>query len=100
MDQKNSQTKEPEVIRIESGAFIRLIEEVVSYMKKSQGQPEANRWIPADEAKLMLGITSNTSLQRLRDEGRIRFSQPMHKVILYDRASIEAYLEQHAKNTF
>jgi hypothetical protein len=89
-----------DVISIDSEAFIQLVEEVVAYVSKSQGLPAANKWISAAEAKKMLGLTSNTSLQRLRDGGRIRFSQPMHKVILYDRASIESYLEQHAKNTF
>jgi hypothetical protein len=45
-----------------------------------------------------LGITGKTTLQRYRDEGRIRFSQADRKVILYDPESIDGYIEGHAKN--
>jgi hypothetical protein len=48
----------------------------------------------------MLGISSKTTLQRFRDEGSIRFTQPSRKIILYDRDSILVFLEQHAKDTF
>jgi len=48
----------------------------------------------------LLRITSRTTLQKLRDEGSIRFSQPTRKLILYDRDSILQYLENHAKDTF
>ncbi len=37
---------------------------------------------------------------KLRDEGKIRFSQPEKKIILYDLDSIHAYLNHHAKSTF
>ncbi|RYZ84994.1 MAG: DNA-binding protein, partial [Proteobacteria bacterium] len=48
----------------------------------------------------LLKIKSKTTLQKLRDEGKIRFSQPQKKLILYDRDSINTYLEQNAKKTF
>ncbi|MEM6767521.1 MAG: helix-turn-helix domain-containing protein [Bacteroidota bacterium] len=48
----------------------------------------------------ILTITSKTTLQKLRDEGKIRFSQPMKKLILYDRESILTYLEENAQETF
>lgn len=47
-----------------------------------------------------LRIKSKTTLQRLRDEGHIRFTQPDRKTILYDTDSINGYLEKHAKETF
>ena len=47
-----------------------------------------------------LNITSKTTLQKFRDEGKIRFSQPEKKIILYDTDSINDYLDKHAKNTF
>lgn len=40
-----------------------------------------------------MNIKSKTTLQKLRDEGKIRFTQPQKKIILYDRESIEQYLE-------
>jgi len=41
-----------------------------------------------------------TTLQKLRDEGKIRFSQPEKKIILYDSLSIDSYLEKHVRETF
>ena len=74
-----------EVICLEGEAFVQLLDETISYLKKVHRISDENKWINGDEAKAMLGISSSTSLQKLRDEGKIRFSQPMHKVILYDR---------------
>lgn len=39
-------------------------------------------------------------MQKLRNEGRIRFSQPEKKIILYDMTSIDEFLEKHAKEVF
>jgi hypothetical protein len=45
----------------------------------------------------LLSIKSKTTLQKLRDEGKIRFTQPQKRLILYDRSSIAAYLERNAR---
>ena len=88
-----------QVICLQDEAFYALINEVVERIKKQQ--PVVNdRWIGADETMRKLRITSKTTLQKLRDEGKIRFSQPEKKIILYDVNSIEEYLEKHAKDTF
>lgn len=92
--------KQLEVITIDSEAFVRLLEEAVNYIKRTHEPSTESKWIQAEKAKQLLGISSNTTLQILRDQGKIRYSQPMHKVVLYDRNSIEEYLEKHAKNTF
>lgn len=39
-------------------------------------------------------------MQKLRDEGQIRFSQLGKKMILYDRDSVLEYIEDNTKNTF
>ena len=84
-----------EVICLEEEAFFTLIEKVVERMHDKN--PEIRKkWIPDEEAMNLLNITSKTSLQKLRDEGDIRFSQPFKKVILYDRDSIEVFLERKA----
>ena len=41
-----------------------------------------------------LRISSKTTLQKLRDTGAIRFSQPAKKYIVYDTESINEYLEK------
>lgn len=88
-----------QVICLEEQAFYTLLEEVVSRLKLTQ-QSEQPKWLSQETAMQMLNIKSRTTLQKLRDEGKVRFSQPEKRIILYDRDSINAYLEQHAKETF
>jgi len=88
-----------EVICLEDEAFYALIDQVVERIKEAQKIKE-DKWISPEEAMKKLRITSKTTLQKLRDEGKIRFSQPEKKHILYDTVSINEYLEKHSKNTF
>jgi hypothetical protein len=88
------------VISITSEALTHLIDETIAYVKETHSSANGSNWIPPVEAKKMLCISSNSNLLRLRNEGLIRYTQPQHKVILYDRNSISNYLEKHAKNTF
>ena len=88
-----------EVICLQDDAFFSLIEKVVERVKDKKGIKE-DKWISPEEAMQKLRITSKTTLQKLRDEGKIRFSQPEKKLILYDTNSINEYLEKHVKETF
>lgn len=87
------------VICLEDDAFYALIDQVVSRIKE-QHQITTDKWISGEEAMKHLRITSKTTLQKLRDEGKIRFSQPEKKIILYDLESINQYLNKHARNTY
>ena len=88
-----------EVICLEDETFYALVERVVQRIKESNGAKE-DKWISPEEAMKKLRISSKTTLQKFRDEGKIRFSQPEKKLILYDVDSIYEYLEKHAKDTF
>lgn len=88
-----------QVICLEEAAFYALVEEVVQRIKEKQGI-QHDKWISGEEAMRKLRISSRSTLQTLRNEGRLRYSQPMPKVILYDSDSIDEYLEKHAKGTF
>jgi len=88
-----------EVICLEDKAFYALIEQVVENLKEKNSIGH-NKWISADDALKLLDVKSKTTLQRMRDEGRIRFSQPQKKIILYDRDSIIEYLEENAQDRF
>lgn len=88
-----------EVICLEDKAFYALLEQVVARLKEHTGN-KPDRWITDDEVMDILKIKSKTTLQKLRDEGKIRFSQPEKKIILYDRESVEFYIEKHSKSTF
>ncbi len=87
------------VICLEFEAFYALVEEVVGKLK-DQDTSQHDKWISDEEAMKLLRVTSRTTMQKLRDSGAIRYSQPTRKLILYDWDSILEYLEAHAKNTF
>ena len=88
-----------EVICLQDEAFYKLIETVVERIKEKR-EIIHDKWISPDEAMQKLRISSKTTLQKLRDTGAVRFSQPAKKIILYDNDSIENYLEKHSIKTF
>jgi len=88
-----------EIICLETEAFYSLIEEVVSRIREKDNLQQ-DKWVQTQEVMEMLGIKSKSTLQKLRDEGKIRFSQPQKRIILYDRDSVLLYLEAHSKETF
>jgi Helix-turn-helix domain len=88
-----------EVICLQDVAFYAIIEQVIERIKEKQGIKE-DKWITGEVAMKKLNISSKTTLQKMRDEGKIRFSQPEKKLILYDVESLYEYLEKHAKETF
>jgi hypothetical protein len=87
------------IICLKEDAFYELFEKVVTHLVE-KGNAETQKWISDSEAMDMLGVTSKTTLQRLRDNGEIEFSQPMKKVIKYNRDSILAYIEKHKRKRF
>ncbi len=87
-----------EVVCLETKAFYELVDDVVKRMMKQR--KEKSKWLSGEEAMGILKITSKTTLQKLRDEGHIKFSQPMKKLIVYDRQSILDYLEKHSHEPF
>lgn len=84
-----------EVVCLEEEAFYTLIEKVVERLKAYNPDSKV-KWISDEDAMKRLTIKSKTSLQKLKNEGEIRYSQPFTKVILYDVDSIDAYLERKA----
>ncbi|MDI9319057.1 MAG: helix-turn-helix domain-containing protein [Phycisphaerales bacterium] len=88
-----------EVICLEDKAFYQLFDKVMAHIKE-QHSIKQDKWVSGEEAMQQLRITSKTTLQKLRDEGKIRFSQPEKKIILYDTDSISEYLEKNSRNTF
>ena len=87
------------IICLEDEAFQALIDKVITQVKERTKTIE-DKWISGEEAMNKLRVTSRTTLQKLRDEGSIRFTQPEKKIILYDTDSINEYLNKHAENVF
>ena len=87
------------VICLHDDAFYALVDKVVERIQQQHSVKE-DKWVSGTEAMRKLRIQSKTTLQKLRDEGQIRFSQPEKKIILYDTDSINDYLSRNAKDTF
>ena len=88
------------VIALEEEAFYHLLNKLTAEIKQQLAAQQRDKWVDGEEAMQIMRIKSKTTLQRLRTEGKIRYSQPEPKTLLYDRDSIDAYLEKHAKDTF
>lgn len=88
-----------EVICFEDKAFYEMLDRLYQRYKAEKNVKE-EKWITGEVAMKRLGISSKTTLQKFRDEGRIRFVPITPKNFLYDNDSINAYLEDNACNTF
>ena len=88
-----------QVICLDEPAYFALIDKVMEYVRQTHNVKE-DKWISGEEAMKKLRITSKTTLQKLRDEGKIRFTQPEKKIILYDLDSINGYLSKHTHHPF
>lgn len=86
------------VVALEEEAFYQLYQKLVADIKQQPGAKPRDKWIDGEEAMHMLRISSKTTLQKLRDEGKIRYSQPEKKLILYDSDSIDATWKSMSKN--
>lgn len=87
------------VICLQDTAFYALVEEVYERLREKHNITQ-EKWINDEEAMRLLNIRAKSTMQNLRDEGKIRFSQPSRKIILYDRDSLMEYLEINSKSTF
>lgn len=88
------------VIVLDGDQLDEFVQKLVTEIKSQLKAPSHRKWIDGEEAMQLLSIKSKTTLQKFRDEGKIRFSQPEPRIILYDRDSIEVFIEKHAKDTF
>ena len=92
--------KQDNFIIIKESNLLDLAGKLITHFEKLQGKEHKEVWIDTVDAKRLLGLKSDTSIFNLRTQGKIEFSQPSRKVILYKRDSILAYLEKHSHKTF
>lgn len=88
-----------EVICLESEALYGLVEKVVERIKE-KNNIKHDKWVDTQTAMQILQVKSKTTLQTLRNSGKIRYTQPQKKIILYDRDSLNEYLDNHTRFTF
>ena len=88
-----------DVICLQDEAFYALIDKVFERIQQQHFIKE-DKWLSGAEAMQKLRIQSKTTLQKLRDEGSIRYTQSEKKIILYAPDSINDYLNRHSHKTF
>ena len=60
-----------EVICLETDAFYDLVDKVVDKMMAER--KELSEWLSVEESMSLLKITSKTTLQKLKNEGHVKF---------------------------
>ena len=83
---------EAKFICLQDEAFYSLLEELYIRLKGK----EEERWISGEDVMRRLNISSPATLQKLRDTV-LRTSRVSKKIILYDRLSVEEYLESKSR---
>ena len=73
----------PEIICLKSNVYYALLDEILEHISTKFSIPQ-KQWLLTNEAMLLLGISSKTTLQQLRDTGKIRYSQPQQGVFTLD----------------
>ncbi|MBE9602642.1 helix-turn-helix domain-containing protein [Pedobacter sp. MC2016-24] len=86
-------------ICFEDEAYYCMIEDIVTRLDKQKNIPKEEKWINQDDALELLDISKST-LQRLRDNGKISFSKTSSKKIMYDKKSLLDYLDKNTRKTF
>ena len=79
--------KSKEILHLQPGDLEELAQRVAELLQQKFSQL-GDEWINEQECMSLVGISSKTTLLRLRQEGRIRYSQPYKRVIMYDKNSI------------
>lgn len=87
-------------ICMESEAWYAMIKTAVAQIRAEDKAAKEDKWISDEKASSLLNHASKSTMQRLRDSGQIKFTQPTRKLILYDRDSIMAYLNKNTRDTF
>jgi len=86
------------IIQLTEDDLVELVQQVIRRIKETNN-PVQERWVTPKKAQELLNIKT-TALYHLRIQGKIAYSQPQKRVILYDRLSIEKYLLNNVKDVF
>lgn len=86
-----------DVIVFEQESFYKLIDELtIRIIKNVERNYNEEIWIDEKQAKTLLGISGRSTLQKLRDNLKIEFSQ-FGRIIRYHRPSILNFLERNSR---
>lgn len=86
------------VITISEDELYQIIETIIERLQP-QGSMELPKWLSPEKTLEYLNC-GKTTLQALRNSGTVKYTQYRRSKILYEKKSLDSYLETHAKNTF
>lgn len=92
--------RDQEIICINTRAYYALLDQVLEHIQEKFRLPKEPDWVDTETALQILNIRSRTTLQNLRDAGKVAFSQTTRKNILYRRQSLFEYIESATQNKF
>jgi hypothetical protein len=61
---------------------------------------QSQQWINEQEVMDMTGLKSKGAILKLRQQGKIKYTQPYKRIIMYDKKSILDFLKNHVRETF
>lgn len=88
------------MLMITEDLFFELIDRIIKHFEEKEMFKNEQEWLNGEEVMDILKISSKSTMQKLRDEGLVEFTQPMKRVILYRRSSVMDYLERHVRPVF
>jgi hypothetical protein len=88
-----------DIIVFEEATYWKMQRELMSLFTEAlkQAKVEAakdDEWLTFDQAKAILGYTSKRQWQKLRDQGKVKYSKYGRK-IRYSRKSLYEFMEKH-----
>ena len=87
-----------DVICLEDRALKELFEMMYQRLMEDHGVKE-DKWVSPEEAMRRLNV-GKTTLQKYRDENKLRYSELSPRKFVYDTGSITALLETKAQKKF
>lgn len=88
-----------QIIFIDDSQLELLAEMIVARIGK-HGNLQPDKWMDIEDVMMTLRIKSRSTIQDLRNRGELRFCKINSKTILYDRSSVNEYIQKHIKEKF
>ncbi|QSE99186.1 helix-turn-helix domain-containing protein [Fulvivirga lutea] len=87
-------------ICLEKDFVIRAVTNIIDQTCPSYKDKPKSPWVSAKEAKELLQISSDTTLQNFRNQGKLTYAKVTPKTIIYSLESINQYIKSKTHDRF
>ena len=77
-----------------------LIDKIVKRLLEELHLPTKKEWVTENVAMAILGVKSKSYMWSLRTKGKLTYSKPSRKILLYSVKSINELIESNIKKIF